>query len=287
LALVSVSVSASASVSASVFLPAHLASRPLWRTVDRRDNAPQDGGVRFASHRGAAERLSQDDRRRWNRRHRAGGRTAGAPLKSLAALEPVLRAHAGLCRGWARAGGEERGPARALDLACGLGRNALFLAGLGYALTAVDVSDEALQRLSDEARRRRLAVETLWADLDEFRPPRAGFDLVVDTYFLDRRLWPSMEAALRPGGLIFVETFTVDRRFPPDRAVPRAYLLERGELARAFPRLDALLYREDEQSGVATLLAADRRLDPSLRHMLRPPGESGGSPQAGDRRQRG
>lgn len=183
--------------------------------------------------------------------------SSGGRLPSLTELTPLLEAQLDCSL--------PRGPVRALDLACGLGRNTLELAEMGYAVTAVDLADAALDALALESERRGLDVHPVHADLDTFRPAPASYDLVIDTYFLDRRLWPSMSAALRGGGLISVETFTVDRRFRAGLRVPRTRLLERGELAGAFPGLDVLLYQERCDAGVATLLGCNPLLDERIR----------------------
>src|SRR5581483_7285171 len=88
-------------------------------------------------------------------------------------------------------------------------------------------------------------------DLDEAVLPEATYDLVVDTYFLDRRLFEPMAAALRPGGLLFIETLlsTPERPGRPD------YYLQPGELRTAFRGLEPLLWRENTQEGWAALLA--------------------------------
>jgi len=118
----------------------------------------------------------------------------------------------------------------ALDVACGLGHNALWLASRGRRVVAVDGSSVGLREAA-AAPRAALPVAWLCADLDCWIPPRHSFDLVVVVRYLNRPLIPHLLAALRPGGVIFYRTFNVNRASEDDR-FPSDYLLQRGELRR-------------------------------------------------------
>ncbi len=83
-------------------------------------------------------------------------------------------------------------PGRVLDLACGEGRNALWLAARGWRVTAVDFSGVALERGRERAERDGLTVEWVEADVLRWAPPERGFDLVAILYLHLR------EAQLRP-----------------------------------------------------------------------------------------
>ncbi len=138
--------------------------------------------------------------------------------------------------------------ALALDVACGVGRHSLYLASLGYVVTAVDISPVALERLALEAERRGLAdrVHPLHADLDLWRPAPDAYDLVLQIAFFDRALLPSVAASMRPGGRLVLEVFNQRRRlthpgFTPDfTAAP-------GELATLCPGWAVL--HHDEHAG--------------------------------------
>jgi tellurite methyltransferase len=124
---------------------------------------------------------------------------------------------------------------RALELACGLGRDALWLAAQGYHVDAVDISLHALRQARAEMRRRRLSgVTFIQADLDAFPLPRSAYDLLVVFRFLNRRLFPAIRACVRPGGLVIYQTVNIYRveQHPTFR---RDQLLEPGELPGYFP----------------------------------------------------
>ena len=92
----------------------------------------------------------------------------------------------------------------AIDLACGAGRNALYLAGRGWTVTAVDGSETAIELLQARAAARRLHVDPLVADLKSpaFTIPPDAFDLVLIAYYLQRDLFPKIKRAVRPGGVV-------------------------------------------------------------------------------------
>lgn len=139
---------------------------------------------------------------------------------------------------------------RALDLACGRGGNALLLARAGLAVDAWDLSAVAIAQLDAVAAREGLAIATQARDVVAEPPPPACYDAITVGYFLDRRIAPAIAEALRPGGLLFYQTFGPER--VGDRG-PRnpAYRLETGELLRLFAQLRVHLYREDGMLGDA------------------------------------
>ena len=104
---------------------------------------------------------------------------------------------------------ESMTPGRALDLACGEGRNAVWLAERGWRVTAVDFSDVGLAKAERLAASRGVEVEWILADVLDYRPPAGAFDLVAVLYLqlaaAERRLAHARAAeALAPGGTIFV-----------------------------------------------------------------------------------
>jgi SAM-dependent methyltransferase len=137
----------------------------------------------------------------------------------------------------------------ALDLACGLGTNALLLAELGLDTHAWDFSDVAIGQLRASSPLPNLHPAV--RDVVQ-RPPGPGcFDVIVVSRFLERSLAPLLVAALRPGGLLYYQTFTrtrVDNSGPADDS----FRLADNELLALFAALKILVYREEGACGDPT-----------------------------------
>ena len=148
---------------------------------------------------------------------------------------------------------------KALDVAMGSGRNALYLASLGYEVTGIDVSGVAVERCRAEAGRRGRRVEAVQADLESYQLPREAYDVVIDFYYLQRDLAPALVAALRPGGVLVFESFTTEQRRFGWGPMQDDFLLRPGELRSLFAGLEELVYREglvESQSGRGTKAVA-------------------------------
>ena len=94
---------------------------------------------------------------------------------------------------------------RALELACGNGRNTLHLAELGFSVDAVDIAPAAIKLAQDAARERGLNIHTILADLDGFEIPKETYDLITTSFYLNRSLIPRVKDALKPGGYLLHE----------------------------------------------------------------------------------
>jgi SAM-dependent methyltransferase len=164
---------------------------------------------------------------------------------------PWLTAHAHLLPG----------KGEALDVACGRGRNALWLAGRGLRVHALDRNPDAVREVNAEAAARGLAVDACVHDLEVpgGSLPRPGaWDVVVVVHYLHRALFPSLRAAVRPGGLLIYETFTRAQALRGKPANPD-FLLEAGELRERLAPLEILAYREGEFGGRCLASAVARR----------------------------
>jgi SAM-dependent methyltransferase len=142
-------------------------------------------------------------------------------------------------------------PARgdALDLACGLGANARLLARQGLRVSAWDLSQVAVDRLAGAlGPEEQKFVRPEVRDVQAHPPAPDSFDVIVVSYFLDRELTGSIVKALRPGGMVFYQTFVRDAVSEVGPSNP-AYRLERNELLRLFPGLWLRFYREDGTEG--------------------------------------
>jgi tellurite methyltransferase len=132
---------------------------------------------------------------------------------------------------------------KALDIAMGQGRNALFLAERGFDVTGIDSSQVGIDRCQDLALQRGLTVTTIQADLDDYALPKAEFNVAVNCYYLQRDLISEIKQSLRVGGVIVFETYNADHvRFNPD--MNPEYMLEPGELLQLFRDYSTLVYRE-------------------------------------------
>lgn len=151
-----------------------------------------------------------------------------------------------------------RGPA--LDVACGRGRNAVFLGELGFAVHAVDVSGVAVEHLAGVARDRNLPICAERLDAREAPLPGTGYQVIVNLFFLERRLFGDLARALAPGGLLLFETFVGTDPASNEGPKDPARVLEPGELRAAFEdELTIVDYREGrpdpESRAVASLVA--------------------------------
>ncbi len=132
---------------------------------------------------------------------------------------------------------------RALDVACGDGRHALFLARHGLAVDAIDFARAGLVRAREIARREGLAVHLVQADLESFPLPREKYAAAVNIRYLQRSLWLPLKRSLVAGGVVIFETFLRQQQ-GTDHVRNPAFLLEPGELSDNFADLDILLYQE-------------------------------------------
>lgn len=131
---------------------------------------------------------------------------------------------------------------KALDLACGLGGNARFLAQCGLKVDAWDISDNALTILNNWASLNRMPIQPLITDLNQMLLPYQQYDVIVVSRYINRQLFKQLGKALKPNGLLFYQSFLapVQENGPnnPD------YYLQSGELVSAFHELECLVYGE-------------------------------------------
>src|SRR5215210_7984969 len=122
-------------------------------------------------------------------------------------------------------------PGRAFDVACGTGRHALYLAELGWQVAAVDSSKVAIDILLNRARQRNVQVNARVADLAiadpecrEFSIEPDSYDLIVNCCYLQRDLFPAIEAGARIGGVLIAVIAMVDED-PNVKPMNPAFLL--------------------------------------------------------------
>ncbi|QJD29137.1 class I SAM-dependent methyltransferase [Methylococcus geothermalis] len=137
---------------------------------------------------------------------------------------------------------------QALDLACGLGGNAVFLARRGFEVDAVDISEAGIHALGNIARKEALAIQARVADVTEIHWPAERYDVIVVSRFLERALAPAIVGALKPGGLLFYQTFVETKSSLSGPSNPR-FLLRDNELVRLFGGLLIRYYRDETRTG--------------------------------------
>ena len=146
---------------------------------------------------------------------------------------------------------------RVLDVASGSGRHALFLASLGYQIDAVDRDEQALARLSASARIRHLtSISSRVLDLErqplqESHLGNEAYDAVVVFFYLNRPLFPHLIDALKPGGVLLYETFTLENHVQHQHPKRREFCLAHSELLRLTSNLRILHFDEGLHEGTS------------------------------------
>ena len=134
----------------------------------------------------------------------------------------------------------------ALDLACGSGRNSLYLANCGYRVEAIDIAGVALEVLNTTAKEQGLedVLSTRLMDLASYQPPKETFELIIMMNFLDRALIKRSQDALKVGGRYIVETYMASEENEKSNS-KMSNLLQAGELKSLFDaRFEVLYYDE-------------------------------------------
>jgi tellurite methyltransferase len=149
-------------------------------------------------------------------------------------------------------------PGPALDIAMGSGRNAVFLAEHGFHVTGVDNDPASLNQASETARARGVTITAVRGDLENgYAIPADSYTTVICFNYLHRPLFPAIRAALKPGGVIIYETYTVDQgRFGPPHSPD--HLLRYNELLKVFRGYRCLRYHEgivENRKAVAGIIA--------------------------------
>ena len=187
----------------------------------------------------------KSDQRRWDQRFRGKDFTFGKKAN------PFLRRHISLLT-----------KGKALDLASGEGRNAVFLAQHGFDVQAVDISEMGQRKARKLAKEMGIKINTFVADLDNYEIEKEKYDLITNFYFLNRSLIPKIKRGLKKGGTVIFETYLLEHRKlhtggPKD---PR-YFLKPNELLSLFKGFRILLYREGifkedtKRKAIASLIA--------------------------------
>ena len=154
-----------------------------------------------------------DNKERWERRYASSSHIPAlcATLESYYHLAPI---------------------GRALDIACGVGQNSLFLAQKGFLVDAVDFAKSAIDRIPPHPN-----IMPILSDMNDFSMGEGRYDLILCANYLERSLFEPIKRALKPGGIVIFETFTYKKQGMNPR-----YLLGPNELLKAFLDLEVLHY---------------------------------------------
>jgi tellurite methyltransferase len=163
------------------------------------------------------------DRQKWDKRYSQQSHGLPAP-------DQFLVRHAGLLVS-----------GRALDPACGLGANSIFLAEHGYEVDAIDISLNAISRLRKKVRNQGLPIRCIVADLDYFPLPEDTYNLVAIFYFFSETLIAGVRDALKRRGLLFYATYN-ERHTSIMPTFNPAYLIPPDGLAAHFADFDILVH---------------------------------------------
>jgi SAM-dependent methyltransferase len=151
---------------------------------------------------------------------------------------------------------------KALDIATGEGRNAVFLAQNGFDVDAVDISEKGLKKARKLAREKGVKINTFLVDLDQFRIEKDRYDLIANFYFLKRGLIPRIRNGLKKGGKVIFETYLLEHRALATGGPRQAkYFLKPNEPLKLFKNFRILFYREGifreggRTKAVASLIA--------------------------------
>ena len=147
---------------------------------------------------------------------------------------------------------------RVLDIAMGAGRNAIYLARMGFEVEGVDISSEAVSVAVESARKAGVAVRAQVVDLEtDYHIQEGAYDVIICFYYLQRSLISQIKNGLRLGGVVVYETYIVDQiQFGKPRNPD--YLLKHNELLYMFRKFRCLRYREGVLEGpkaIASIIA--------------------------------
>ena len=187
----------------------------------------------------------KSDQKRWDKRFRGKEFAFGKESN------PLLRRHIRLLP-----------KGKALDIAAGEGRNAVFLAQHGFDVDVVDISEMGLKKARKFAQEMGVKIHTVLSDLDTYQIEKERYDLIADFYFLRRSLIPKIKKGLKKGGRVIFETYILEHRNLATSGPKQAkYFLKPNELLKLFNGFRVLRYREGifkeggRKKAVASLIA--------------------------------
>ena len=174
--------------------------------------------------------MSKQDRDKWNQRYAEGSYHKNNPVTLVEEWLPGLPV------------------GRALDVACGAGRNAILLAQAGYQVDAIDISREGLNLARQNAENLGLSINWIEQDLDQAYRFDTDYDLIIVMWDVNLGLISRLCDCLVPGGyLICQEHLVTDREVIGPTSLK--YRVAAGELREAVSGVDVLLYEESIETN--------------------------------------
>jgi len=169
--------------------------------------------------------MSKQDRNKWNQRYAEGSYHKNNPVTLVEDWLPGLPV------------------GRALDVACGAGRNAILMAQAGYQVDAIDISGVGLNLARQDAENQGLSINWIEQDLDQAYQFDTDYDLIIVMWYVNLALISRLCDCLAPGGYLICEEHLITDQ---DVIGPTSlnYRVAPGELREAVSGLDVLLYEE-------------------------------------------
>ena len=131
---------------------------------------------------------------------------------------------------------------KVLDIAMGEGRNGVYLATQGFEVIGLDISAKGLMKAHRLAEKNNVTIETRVVDLESFTLETNTYDVILCTYYMQRDLFKQFESALKPVGMIVVETYNID--YLKYARFSRKWALDTNELLDIFKGMRVIRYQD-------------------------------------------
>lgn len=136
----------------------------------------------------------------------------------------------------------------ALDLACGRGGNAIFLAEKGFNVDAIDISPVILKKIKAFSNKQKLAINCIERNIETTGLSNKKYNIIIVSYFLSRDLFPQIINSLKPNGLLFYQTWSKLSCEEKGPSNPN-FRLDAGELLKLCASLRIIYYQENGSLG--------------------------------------
>ena len=144
---------------------------------------------------------------------------------------------------------------KVLDIAMGEGRNGVYLATQGFEVLGLDISEKGLEKAHNLAEKNNVTIKTKVVDLESFTLEPNSYNVILCTYYMQKDLFKQFQSALKPGGMIVVETYNVD--YLKYVQFSRKWALDTNELLDIFKGLRVIRYQDydDGKEAYSSIIA--------------------------------